>query len=104
MNREEIVRITTSDTKKTYEYPSTGNPQLFEISMRIRPIHASGAATKSFQYEHIHHGMYVELETLLAAGMTSYARKPKESDPPATETPEDLILRLLEVVGVYPQE
>ena len=102
--RKEIVRITTYDTEKTYEFPSEDNPRLFEVSMRIRPIHAGGNATGSYQYEHINHGMYIELETLLAAGMKPYERKPKENDPPATETPEDLMLRLLEIVGVYPQE
>lgn len=101
--REELVRITTHDTEKMYEFPRKGSPALFLVEMRIRPVDRDGAVKNVPQYRHIDNGMYVELDTLLKAGMKPYERKPQEGDPEPVETAEDLMVRLLELVGVYPE-
>ena len=101
--KESFVRITTADTKKTYEFPNKDNPPLFEVSLKICPIQANGGACYDvYQYTQINKSVHLELETLLRAGLEPYHHKAKENDPEPTETAEDLIIRLLETVGYYP--
>jgi len=57
--RKSIVKITTEDTKKTYEFPGEGinNPQLWEVEIRINALnhgthcYSSASATKVIHVE-----------------------------------------------------
>ncbi len=102
MASKSIVRITTEDTKKTYEFPKEGNPRLYSVELKITAIGSSGQPQfGSMCAKYIH----LEENTLLKAGLLQdQSRGPKEAGVPITETPEDLILRLLEHVGIYPVE
>ena len=100
--KKEIIRITTEDTHKTYEFPSDGNPDLFEVKIRIRPIDSQGKILNIYAYTHTTGTIYVEKDTLLSAGLKPYNYKPKATDPEQTESFEDLFIRMLEHVGYYP--
>jgi len=100
--KESITRITTADTKKTYEFPGQYNPSLFEVSIRIVPVQDSGNTYDINNCTHVYRTVYLELVTLLKAGLKPYDRKPLDTDPEPTETVENLIIRLLEHVGYYP--
>ena len=102
MSSKSVVRITTEDTKKTYEFPGLDNPQLWAVTLQIKCVDGGGFAhfsSPSFCTERIIH---VERETLANAGLIG--RPVEKEDKPLEETAEDLILRLLEHVGVYPVE
>lgn len=95
-----IVRITTTDTKRTYEFPSEkGHPQLWEITLIINDIDKNGRVSTP-SYNPPKGLVHVERKTLEDAGVLPMARE-RETEAP-TETVEDLIIRLLEHVGYYP--
>ncbi len=100
---EDIKRITTDDTHKTYEFPSAhlseNNPNIFAVEVTIKPITACGRAS-TYAYEHVKKIIHLEEETLQNAGLKPLQRNEEKAEP--TETAEDLILRLLEMCDVYP--
>jgi len=102
MSSKSVVRITTEDTKKTYEFPGDDNSKLYSVELKITAIGPNGQTQwGAVSATHIH----LEENTLLKAGLLQdQYRGPKEAYVPTTETPADLILRLLEHVGVYPVE
>ena len=101
--KKSIIRITTTDTKKTYEFPGQYNPSLFEVSIRIVPVRDSGSTScDAYQYTHFNKAIHLEKDTLLKAGIKPFHHKPLDTDPEPTETVENLIIRLLEHVGYYP--
>ncbi len=100
-----IVRITTDDTGKTYEFPEIpigidGNPEIWALRLGIAVIDNKGnpqlqnATMKT---------LHVERETLEKAGLIPFV-KPEDKNRQPTETAKDLILRLLEMCEVYPSE
>jgi len=94
MSKETFVRITTEDTKKTYELPGKDVPQLWHVSMEIRS-HEKG-------YSICKEDIYLERQTLVDHGLVPQVEK--DTPPPApVPTVEDLILQLLEAVGVFPE-
>ena len=97
MSAKTITRITTEDTKKTYEFPNKGNPQLWAVTLSIEKIYHYGQPKYGCVCKKIIH---VERETLENAGLLPKQNEKKDGEP--EETPADLILRLLEHVGVYP--
>jgi hypothetical protein len=99
--KKDFVRITTADTNETYEFPGN-NPQLWEVKTTITRVQQSGAVHAIPSFERNTH--YIEDKTLLMAGLEPYDHRPRHPDPEIVETAEDLILRLLENVGVYPAE
>ena len=101
MSKQNIVRIKTHDTKKTYDFPGKDVPPLWEVKLELMPITSNGS---SDSYGHRTAGtVYLEKETLLAAGLAPQNRQePKNPEP--TKTVGDLILELLEMLGVYPVE
>jgi len=103
MSTKSVVRITTEDTKKTYEFPGEDNPRLYSVELKITAIDHGGHLQSygTIGAKHIH----LEENTLLKAGLLPRRYNvPDEKEVPTEETPEDLILRLLEHVGVYPVE
>jgi hypothetical protein len=96
--RENIVRITTADTKKTYEFPGD-NPQIWEIKLSSSMVGPVGNPQYGFSTDGT---IYLERETLENAGL-----RPKNKPDTAVsnhETIEDLIIRMLEHLGYYPAE
>ncbi len=102
MSSKNVVRIITEDTKKTYEFPGKDNPRLYSVELKITAIGSNGQPKYGIVCtKHIH----LEENTLLKAGLLqAQYRGPREAEAPTTETPADLILRLLKHVGVYPVE
>ena len=99
MSSKSIVRITTEDTKKTYDFPDESNPQIWAVKLQVDRLSPDGSLSgfSSYQTSKIIH---IERETLENARLVPIAEERK--DEAAQETAEDLILRLLEHVGVYP--
>jgi len=100
--KQQIVRITTADTKKTYEFPPKApfvNPDIWEVSLMLRGVGNDGQTKYGFVQQSASK-IFVELSTLQAAGVTP--RNCKEVSEKQEETVEDLIIRLLEHVGHYP--
>lgn len=98
-----VVRITTTDTKKTYEFPGEDNPELWEVSLTIRNINHNGHVsppTTSTPHNYPKGIVHIERKTLENAGVLPMAREREKEEP--TETAEDLIIRLLEHLGYYP--
>lgn len=102
MSVKRFARITTQDTKKTYELPSENAPQLWLVELIISNVeHATGTAIKS---AHTKASIHLERQTLVDAGLLPKAEADKEPTNETRERPEDLILRLLEHVGVFPEQ
>jgi hypothetical protein len=107
MSETNIRRITTDDTKKTYEFvnqkPTGDFPQLWRMEVSVSAFEKSG--------QYVNRGypipsriLIVERQTLVDRGLIpphTTDTKPPENPP---ETLEDLILRLLDMVGVRPNE
>ncbi len=102
MSLKEIIRITTEDTEKTYEFPGENNPPLCAVKIEISDITAEGKSYFGVASGATEKIVHLELKTLENAGLRPM-RKEREDEAP-TETPVDLIIRLLEHVGVYPVE
>ena len=101
--KKTVVRITTADTRKTYEFPGD-HPQIWEVKLTIEEIGVDGNYDRFRTGYHSYPAkvVYLELETLQNAGLKPIPKEETEKLP--TETAEDLIIRLLEHVGVFPAE
>lgn len=100
MSREHLVRITTVEGN-TFTFPDDENiPPLWHVEMTIRKVGHNGAAES---YKLSETNIFVELETLQKAGLAPHvARDAPKAEP--EETPADLMVRLLELLGYYPNE
>ena len=101
MSRQTIVRITTADTKKTYDLPGKDIPQLWKAKLSLHSINRDGA--NSLSYPEAEVDVYLERQTLIDRGLVS-KRSIDTPKPDPSPTMEDLIIELLERVGVYPTE
>jgi hypothetical protein len=99
--REQNTFITTVDTKKTYKYPQDETP-LWRVRLEVDKVNGSGSIERYFSIAGHATEVYVEEETLRNAGVTGVGVTKKNSDDAPRETVEDLLLRLLEHVDVYP--
>lgn len=103
MAEQHIIRITTNDTKKTYEFIDgqsvEGTPELYRLEVKILSGNGNG---NFYANPYTAVSLHVEHETLVKAGHFKPADKSKLVE--VTETLEDLVLRLLNMVGVRPQE
>jgi len=102
MSTKNVVRITTEDTKKMYEFPSETSPEIWAVNIRIERLNLNGIVCFNAASYYSEKVIHVEERTLQNAGLIG--RPSDKKDEPIEETPEDLILRLLEHVGVYPVE
>ena len=98
MSRVEFIRITTADTKKTYELPGD-DADLWEVRLSMASVEASGHVHFG-SHEHVRTITHVERQTLVNAGLLPCVDT--DATPEQTETAEDLVIRLLEHVGVFP--
>lgn len=103
--KKQFVEITTYDTKKTYHFSADGkakNPQLWEVKLQIGTVGSQGHTKYGLSGND---SIYLERQTLEDAGLIPLDPSKTIKDTGAeVRTPEDLILELLEIVGVYPQE
>ena len=102
--RENIVRITTHDTKQTYEYlreKGKEDPQLWEVTLQTGYVNNCSGQT---QYLSKAVSVFLTEETLKSHGLVGQVRDKDNNVIVSPKTPEDLILELLEIVGVYPTE
>jgi len=105
MSKQTVIRIETYDTKKTYEFVSgvqNENPPLWEVGIFVRPVGSGGTAVASGN-QYPKKVIHLERETLESCGLVPSQKKDEPKVEP-TRTIEDVILELLEYVGVYPTE
>jgi len=96
-----IVRITTEDTKKTYELPGEDVPQLWAAEISVTCVDKYGYHTTPNSNKKT---IYLERQTLVDHGMLPQSHTDEKPPVPVAPTAEDLILQLLECVGVFPEE
>jgi len=100
MSREQFVRITTEDTKKTYELPGKHVPKLWGAGLNLYALNKNGSHAEI--YSACDAEIYLERQTLVDHGLIPQSPEDKPALDPAP-TAEDLILQLLHTVGVYPE-
>jgi len=103
--KRKLIIIKTVDTEKeyTFELGKTGkeNPQLWKVEINIACVDSHGNSCIGSQGTK--GSVYVERETLEDAGLIPRIIT-KEDEPKKEVLVEDLILGLLEYVGVYPEK
>ena len=106
MGRETKIFITTVDGKTiTYPQKEGSKQQVWEATLRISLVDSNtGYAKDTRIYGPAEVTVFVTRETLEEAGLLPRQRGAFNESEPPSETAEDLLLRLLEHVGVYPQE
>ena len=100
-----ITYITTADSKKTYEYPPKDgikNPDILKVLLKMDWVDSRGNANPDSVYKSTSGIAYLERETMENAGIIPFKENSSVKVP--VETAEDLIIRLLEMVQVYPNE
>jgi hypothetical protein len=100
-----ITEITTTDTKKTYNYErfsENDNPQIWEATISVNPV--DGNSGEKNNYPTKSKTIYLERATLENASLLPMEREREIEKVQPTETAEDLIIRLLNHVGFYPTE
>jgi len=98
--KKTIVRITTEDTKKTYELPGEKTPQLWAAEVSVTAVDNNGYHRHPDSCKKT---IYLERQTLIDHGLIGTQQETKDQSVPAP-TAEDIILQLLECVGVFPEE
>lgn len=102
-----IKKITTNDTKKTYTFTDgarqDGTPQLWQIECTARPFCNDGSIGPLDRYGGMQVFLIVERQTLVNAGELPVV-KDDSTPPPGAPTMEEIILQLLDMVGVRPNE
>lgn len=97
-----ITRITTDDTKKTYEFvdgkAAEGTPMIYKLEIRVsNPTGMGGFSIPQWVTAYL----YVEHDSLVRTG---HFVPQGQQVPQVTESWQDLVLRLLDLVGVRPTE
>lgn len=100
MSRKDVTRIKTADTGKTYEFPSEDHPALYEVALVAHVLNSHGHTGSSCPAAAV--VIHLEHQTMLDAGLVRQDKKKPAVEP--KETAEDLLIRLLEHIGVYPTE
>ena len=97
---ENKLYVTTVDGN-TYDLGDKDRPQIWEVELGIRLVSNYGATSGvSPKIAKIH----VERQQLINAGLLPVAYNDELPIPETSETVEDLILRLLSHVGVFPEQ
>lgn len=103
--KKTITYITTVDTKETFQYPRTDNKQqpVYEVSVYFKLVsNSTGHAEVVGTYSQPGAIFYITRDTLKKIGHFKPGENEVVKNDLPDETIEDLILRLLEMVGVYP--
>ena len=106
-----LITATTEDTKKIYSWidrvPQQETPKLFEIQLTLKPYDPASPSYSKF--ETFGPTVIIEGSSIKRSGywLGFEEKKNRERDEAAGQklpTVEDLILQILEMVGVTPQE
>ncbi len=97
--KETIVRITTADTKKTYELPGKDIPQLWEVTMTVKGIEDNG---KTSGYPSINETLYYERQSFVDAVLLP-VWKGDQPTPIPPRTLEDMFAEILKHIGIFPE-
>jgi len=97
-----IQQYTMSDTGEVFEFPGC-EERIYELKVTIAPIdnnngNPNGLQKYSIKPFHLHES------TLQKAGMVAFSFADLDNGAKAEETPEDLLIRLLESVGVWEEK
>jgi len=101
MSVKNLIVITLEDTKEVLTFGDGEEHQdIYKVMLKTQRLQPDG---KPVSYsESSQTTIHVRRKTLVDAGCKNMY--PKEGEPQPTETVEDLLLRLLEHVGIYSQE
>ena len=105
--KKTMVEITTADTKKTYLYDHSlrhgdnGNPDLWEIECVMKRLDKQSGLAIPHEYAAANFSVHIERETAEKSGLLYL---PEERRGEVTDTPEDLMVRLLNSLGFQQQE
>jgi len=104
--KKTIVQITTAGTEhcaeKTFVLPGEDVPQLWAVELRIDAVDRR-SGRHSMDRKSAQGTIYLEREVLEAHGLVG-RRSASLMELDVAPTAEDLILQLLEHVGVFPEE
>ena len=100
MAQIETERYVTTVNGKRYKLGAPDTPQLWAVELRMKYLSPRGHSDFR-ETNPVRETVYIEQETLLQYGLQSKLLQKKQTQP-APRTAEELILELLEYVGVYP--
>jgi hypothetical protein len=105
--KESIVEITTHDTKKLYRFngsPAPTRPQIWRVNLSIGCVYNTGHTSSMVTSlpSSTKCSVYLERATLERHGLLPVIDTKVEEKSVQPLTAEDLILQLLELVGVFP--
>jgi hypothetical protein len=106
MGKEIKIYITTDDTGKTYLMDKLGyedNPQLWAVEIGMAYVNRQTGQHNMIGYTD-RKVFYVERTTLEKLGMLPFVPKREEKPEVDQEEIADVLLQLLKMVGVYPEE
>ncbi len=104
MAKIETERYITTVSGKRYKLGVEGNPQLWSVELSVAAMDQNTGHHRHDAGRDLRERVFVERTVLEDHGLVP---RKKEPDKPAEEplkTAEDLLLELLEHVGVYPAE
>ena len=101
-NYKSVTRITTSDTKKTYEFTGPDTPRLWAVDLQINSVNTNGLITRYSSDTPT--TVFLERETLKEHGLFPRVKTEVSEPVGIAPTVEDLILDLLGHLGVYPEQ
>jgi hypothetical protein len=97
------TEITTVDTKQTYRFDGekNQNPQLWAIVLETNPVDAKTGYDRPSQLGGNRKAtVYVERQTLVNTGLLPEATQDNPVTEETKETVEDLILRIVDMLGI----
>ena len=106
MAKKSIIRITTYDTNKTYDFfrgEKNNNPPIWEVGLFVKAVDCNGVTSDNGN-RWPRKTIYLERNVLENAGLVPSVRVKDGPKKEPQKTSEELILALLEYVGVYPLE
>lgn len=105
MSRVSKVVVTTADTKEVIEYPGSDTEQVWEVAIFVDCVDKNGHSYAASYRHRPSTSIYVRRQTLIDAGILPAVHG---DEPPAVapteENAEQLLLKLLALVGVNPSE
>lgn len=103
MSIKQKIIVNTADTKETIEFPGEKKwGDVWQLEIGVRSIDANGGVSSTRPIPHI---LHVTRQTIIDAGLIPQAKG--DDAPPVARTEEnaeELLLKLLALVGIEPQE
>lgn len=93
------TKVTTDDTKKTYDFPSKTNPQIWNLKLVLDGVVDYTGDLNSGHRQEIG-SFFVERATLERIGKMPVIETDGEPTPPTPRTVEELLNELLDLMAV----